>query len=71
MNTEEKYNTTAKVTISVLDGDDQYPRFLPCKFVLHGKTRVCVNPTYTGNVTEAKLPVRGDSCKWGKGHNEC
>ncbi|XP_032895893.1 uncharacterized protein LOC116985302 [Amblyraja radiata] len=56
MNTEEKYNTTAKVTISVLDGDDQYPRFLPCKFVLHGKTRVCVNPTYTGNVTEAKLP---------------
>ncbi|XP_078276257.1 uncharacterized protein cdhr5-rs [Rhinoraja longicauda] len=56
MNTEEKYNATAKVTISVLDGDDQYPRFLPCKFVSHGKTRVCVNPTYTGNVTEAKLP---------------
>ncbi|XP_062928273.1 uncharacterized protein cdhr5-rs isoform X2 [Mobula hypostoma] len=55
MNTEERYNTTAKITISVLDGDDQYPRFLPCNFLLHRKTRICVNPVYRGNVTEAKL----------------
>ncbi|XP_072923111.1 uncharacterized protein cdhr5-rs isoform X3 [Hemitrygon akajei] len=56
MNTEERYNTTAKIAISVLDGDDQYPRFLPCNFLLHKKTRICVNPVYRGNVTEAKLP---------------
>ncbi|XP_048410436.1 uncharacterized protein cdhr5-rs isoform X2 [Stegostoma tigrinum] len=56
VNTKEKYNTTAKITINVLDGDDQYPRFLPCNFLSHGASRICVNPIYTGNVTEARLP---------------
>ncbi|XP_048465938.1 uncharacterized protein LOC109915240 [Rhincodon typus] len=56
VNTKERYNTTAKITINVLDGDDQYPRFLPCNFLSHGASRICVNPIYTGNVTEARLP---------------
>ncbi|XP_043569877.1 uncharacterized protein cdhr5-rs isoform X2 [Chiloscyllium plagiosum] len=56
VNTKERYNTTAKININVLDGDDQYPRFLPCNFLSHGASRICVNPIYTGNVTEAKLP---------------
>ncbi|XP_072327302.1 uncharacterized protein [Scyliorhinus torazame] len=58
MNTKERYNTSAKMTISVLDGDDQYPRFLPCNFLSHGGARICVNPVYTGNVTQTKLPFR-------------
>ncbi|XP_078409251.1 uncharacterized protein cdhr5-rs isoform X2 [Cetorhinus maximus] len=58
MNTKERYNTSAKITITVLDGDDQYPRFLPCNFLSHGKARICVNPIYIGNVTETKLPYR-------------
>ncbi|XP_069764913.1 uncharacterized protein [Narcine bancroftii] len=56
VNTKERYNTTAKMTINVLDGDDQYPRFLPCDFLIHRKIRICINPIYTGNVTETKLP---------------
>ncbi|GCB61272.1 hypothetical protein scyTo_0009307 [Scyliorhinus torazame] len=58
MNTKERYNTSAKMTISVLDGDDQYPRFLPCNFLSHGGARICVNPVYTGNITQTKLPFR-------------
>ncbi|XP_038667637.1 uncharacterized protein LOC119973485 isoform X2 [Scyliorhinus canicula] len=58
INTKERYNTSVEMTISVLDGDDQYPRFLPCHFLSHGGARICVNPVYTGNVTETKLPFR-------------
>ncbi|CAG13045.1 unnamed protein product, partial [Tetraodon nigroviridis] len=30
MNTAEHFNTSTSLTIRVLDGDDQYPQFLPC-----------------------------------------
>ncbi|KAG2460320.1 DRD4 protein, partial [Polypterus senegalus] len=53
MNTEEKQNTSALIKIRVLDGDDQYPQFLPCALLSHDQTRViCANPIYTVNVTE-------------------
>ncbi|KAA0721063.1 Protocadherin-15 Precursor [Triplophysa tibetana] len=53
MNTEEKYSTTATVTINVLDGDDQYPQFLPCSPVYEdGDHTICTNPIYTVNITE-------------------
>ncbi|XP_056605018.1 cadherin-related family member 5 [Triplophysa dalaica] len=53
MNTKEKYSTTATVTINVLDGDDQYPQFLPCSPVYEdGDHTICTNPIYTVNITE-------------------
>jgi len=51
--TEEHFNTSTTVTITVLDGDDQYPQFLPC--TAHYRERsnpICTNPVYTANVTE-------------------
>ncbi|XP_078512299.1 protocadherin-15-like [Lissotriton helveticus] len=57
MNTKERYNTSARIHISVLDGDDQYPQFLPCKLLTHEGTEVCVNPTYTANITEGVLQI--------------
>ncbi|XP_051974655.1 cadherin-related family member 5 [Xyrauchen texanus] len=53
MNTKEKYSTTATVTVNVLDGDDQYPHFLPCAPVYEdGDHTICTNPVYTVNITE-------------------
>lgn len=49
-NTEEKFKTSAALTVKVRDGDDQYPHFLPCVPVSPGAA-VCTNPTYTANVT--------------------
>nr|XP_055045724.1 cadherin-related family member 5 isoform X1 [Misgurnus anguillicaudatus] len=52
-NTKEKYSTTATVTVNVLDGDDQYPQFLPCSPVYKdGDDTICTNPVYTVNITE-------------------
>eukprot|EP00062_Callorhinchus_milii_P024422 gi/632984314/ref/XP_007909080.1/ PREDICTED: uncharacterized protein LOC103190188 [Callorhinchus milii] len=56
INTEERHNATAHMSITVQDGDDQYPQFLPCHFLSLDKNIICVNPTYTGNVTETQLP---------------
>uniref|UniRef100_A0A8B9RA25 Cadherin domain-containing protein n=1 Tax=Astyanax mexicanus TaxID=7994 RepID=A0A8B9RA25_ASTMX len=50
MNTIEKYNTTATIKISVLDGDDQYPQFLPCSPV--SEHTICTNPLYIANISE-------------------
>ncbi|XP_075781097.1 protocadherin-15-like [Pelodiscus sinensis] len=55
MNTKERYNSSARIRITVLDGDDQYPQFLPCTFLAHEGTRVCVSPVYTANVTEGEV----------------
>nr|XP_055029772.1 uncharacterized protein LOC129418864 isoform X1 [Misgurnus anguillicaudatus]XP_055029773.1 uncharacterized protein LOC129418864 isoform X1 [Misgurnus anguillicaudatus] len=57
-NTVEHYNTTATIIINVLDGDDQYPQFLPCILLSanHGK-RICANPLYTANVTENEQDI--------------
>ncbi|XP_051547082.1 cadherin-related family member 5-like isoform X3 [Myxocyprinus asiaticus] len=53
MNTKEKYSTTAKVTVNVLDGDDHYPQFLPCyPDYESGDHTICTNPVYTVNITE-------------------
>lgn len=49
-NTEEKFNTSVVLKVEVLDGDDQYPRFLPCVPVSPG-ANVCINPIYRANVT--------------------
>lgn len=47
----EKFNTSAVLTVTVVDGDDQYPHFLPCTPVWPG-VPVCTNPAYTANITE-------------------
>ncbi|MBN3280094.1 CDHR5 protein, partial [Polyodon spathula] len=53
MNTDQKYNTSVTIKINVLDGDDQYPQFLPCTPWSQDQTRsICTNPVYTVNVTE-------------------
>ncbi|XP_030633954.1 cadherin-related family member 5 isoform X2 [Chanos chanos] len=53
MNTKEKYNITATVTINVVDGDDQYPQFLPCSLIYEDQNHtVCTSPVYTVNITE-------------------
>ncbi|KAM9171641.1 cadherin-related family member 5-like isoform 2-T2 [Pangshura tecta] len=57
MNTKERYNSSARIRVNVLDGDDQYPRFLPCNFLGHDGVSVCVSPVYTANVTEREVTV--------------
>ncbi|XP_036375535.1 cadherin-related family member 5-like [Megalops cyprinoides] len=53
MNTEEKFNTTATLTVNVLDGDDQYPQFQPCIPLSQDETHpICTNPVYIVNITE-------------------
>lgn len=55
MNTAENFNTSTNITISVLDGDDQYPEFQPCLLLLHNETvRICTSPVYMVNVTEGE-----------------
>lgn len=57
MTTRERQRTTVKVRVMVLDGDDQYPQFLPCNFMSHDGLSVCVSPTYLVNITTEKEPV--------------
>lgn len=53
MNTAEHFNTSTNLTITVLDGDDQYPQFLPCMLLFQNDTsRICTSPVYMVNVTE-------------------
>uniref|UniRef100_A0A8C5QV92 Cadherin domain-containing protein n=1 Tax=Leptobrachium leishanense TaxID=445787 RepID=A0A8C5QV92_9ANUR len=54
MTTRERQRTSAKVQVLVLDGDDQYPQFLPCQYMSHDGLNVCVNPTYVVNITEGE-----------------
>lgn len=55
---ESNHNTTATIIINVLDGDDQYPQFLPCILLSanHSK-RICANPLYTANITENEQDI--------------
>ncbi|XP_067325494.1 protocadherin-15-like isoform X1 [Anolis sagrei] len=55
MNTKERYNSSARIRVNVLDGDDQYPQFLPCNVLSHDGTSVCVSPIYTTNITEGEM----------------
>ncbi|KAM6937886.1 cadherin-related family member 5 [Xenentodon cancila] len=58
MNTAEHYNTSTNITISVLDGDDQYPQFLPCNLLFQDETsRICASPVYMVNVTEGQEDI--------------
>ncbi|XP_041693532.2 cadherin-related family member 5-like isoform X2 [Coregonus clupeaformis] len=58
MNTVEKFNTSAILTVNILDGDDQYPQFLPCTPLSSDQSnRVCTNPVYTVNITEGEQDV--------------
>ncbi|XP_014854265.1 PREDICTED: cadherin-related family member 5-like isoform X1 [Poecilia mexicana] len=58
MNTAEHYNTSTNVTIMVQDGDDQYPRFVPCVLLFQDETsRICTSPTYMVNVTEGEEDI--------------
>ncbi|KAM7056825.1 cadherin-related family member 5-like [Acridotheres tristis] len=55
MNTRERFNASARVRVNVLDGDDQYPQFLPCAPRAPHSPPVCTSPVYTANVTEGQL----------------
>ncbi|XP_034540958.1 cadherin-related family member 5 [Notolabrus celidotus] len=58
MTTAERYNTSTNITIFVLDGDDQYPQFLPCMLLLQNETsRICASPVYAVNVTEGEEDI--------------
>ncbi|XP_065813310.1 cadherin-related family member 5 isoform X1 [Labrus bergylta] len=58
MNTAEHFSTSTNITIFVLDGDDQYPQFLPCMLLLQNETnRVCTSPVYAVNVTEGEEDI--------------
>lgn len=55
MSTAEQFSASTNITITVLDGDDQYPQFLPCMLLFQDESnRVCTNPVYTVNVTEGE-----------------
>uniref|UniRef100_A0A8U7NE74 Uncharacterized protein n=1 Tax=Corvus moneduloides TaxID=1196302 RepID=A0A8U7NE74_CORMO len=55
MNTRERFNASARVRVNVLDGDDQYPQFLPCTPRAPHSPPVCTSPVYTANITEGQL----------------
>ncbi|KAM4036943.1 cadherin-related family member 5-like [Anomaloglossus baeobatrachus] len=57
MITRERQRTTARVRVIVLDGDDQYPQFLPCLYMFHDGVKVCVSPTYSVNITSRLEPA--------------
>ncbi|XP_061577937.1 protein dachsous [Cololabis saira] len=58
MDTAEHYNTSTNITISVLDGDDQYPQFVPCILLFRDETsRICTSPVYMVNVTEGEEDI--------------
>ncbi|XP_074124073.1 cadherin-related family member 5-like isoform X1 [Sminthopsis crassicaudata] len=56
MSTRERYKCTTTVHINVLDGDDQYPSFLPCRPLGPQNSHVCLSPIYTVNITEGETP---------------
>ncbi|XP_075285685.1 protocadherin-15-like [Opisthocomus hoazin] len=56
MTTKERFSASARVRVTVLDGDDQYPQFLPCTPRAHRGLTLCTSPVYTANVTEGQLP---------------
>uniref|UniRef100_A0A8C4UGH0 Cadherin domain-containing protein n=1 Tax=Falco tinnunculus TaxID=100819 RepID=A0A8C4UGH0_FALTI len=64
MNTKERFNASAHIRVNVLDGDDQYPQFLPCTPRTHHGLTICTSPVYTANVTEGQLQV-GTWGHWG------
>ncbi|KAM8909095.1 cadherin-related family member 5 isoform 3-T6 [Spinachia spinachia] len=51
VNTEEKFNISAVLTVNIEDGDDQYPHFLPCTPISPGDP-VCVSPNYSTNISQ-------------------
>ncbi|XP_034390515.1 cadherin-related family member 5 [Cyclopterus lumpus] len=58
MSTAEHFNTSTNITINILDGDDQYPQFMPCQLLFEDETsRICTSPVYTVNVTEGEEEV--------------
>ncbi|CAJ1056772.1 cadherin-related family member 5 [Xyrichtys novacula] len=58
MTTAERFNTSTNITLFILDGDDQYPQFLPCMLFLQNETnRICGSPVYTVNVTEGEEDI--------------
>ncbi|TDH09699.1 hypothetical protein EPR50_G00089570 [Perca flavescens] len=58
MSTAERFNTSSNITITVLDGDDQYPQFLPCLLLFQDEnTRICTSPVYTVKVTEGEEDI--------------
>ncbi|XP_063335843.1 cadherin-related family member 5 isoform X3 [Pelmatolapia mariae] len=58
MNTAEHYNISTSITITVQDGDDQYPQFLPCTWLFQEETnQICTSPVYTVNVTEGEEDI--------------
>ncbi|CAJ0925889.1 unnamed protein product [Ranitomeya imitator] len=57
MTTRERQRSTARVRVIVLDGDDQYPQFLPCLYMFHDGVKVCTSPTYLVNITSRLEPV--------------
>ncbi|CAL8263596.1 unnamed protein product [Merluccius merluccius] len=63
MSTAEHFNTSTTVTITVVDGDDQYPQFLPCTLLFQDSfNRICISPVYTVNVTEGQEDIVLDLC---------
>ncbi|KAI3371378.1 hypothetical protein L3Q82_023975, partial [Scortum barcoo] len=58
MSTAEHFNTSTNITITILDGDDQYPQFLPCMLLFQDETsHVCTSPVYRVNVTEGEEDI--------------
>ncbi|KAM8891999.1 cadherin-related family member 5 isoform 1-T2 [Spinachia spinachia] len=58
MNTAERFNASTTMTINILDGDDQYPQFVPCNLLFQDKTsHICTSPLYTVNVTEVEEDI--------------
>ncbi|KAK2842200.1 hypothetical protein Q5P01_012400 [Channa striata] len=61
MSTADHFNTSTNITINVLDGDDQYPQFVPCTLLFQGETSsVCTSPVYTANITEGEEDIMLD-----------
>ncbi|KAJ3596120.1 hypothetical protein NHX12_002529 [Muraenolepis orangiensis] len=63
VSTAEHFHTSTTVSITVADGDDQYPQFLPCTLLFRDPfDRICVSPVYTVNVTEGQKDIVLDLC---------
>ncbi|KAM7396630.1 hypothetical protein PAMP_019662 [Pampus punctatissimus] len=61
MSTTEHFNTSTNITITILDGDDQYPQFLPCTLLFQDETsHICTSPVYTVNITEGEEAYQDD-----------
>ncbi|XP_029992526.1 cadherin-related family member 5 [Sphaeramia orbicularis] len=58
MSTAEHFNTSTNITITVQDGDDQYPQFLPCILPFQDEiSHICSSPVYTVNITEGEEDI--------------